>query len=34
MRGKKPNTTYSVTPLGKKEFTEHLNALEKLIKGK
>ncbi len=31
--GKKPNTTYSVTPLGIKEFTGHINALEKLIKG-
>ncbi len=31
--GKKPNTTYSITAIGKKEFTEHINALEKLIKG-
>ncbi len=31
--GKKPNTTYSITSLGKKEFTEHVNALEKLING-
>ncbi|MEY3059475.1 MAG: hypothetical protein RL000_827 [Bacteroidota bacterium] len=30
--GKKPNTSYSVTALGKKAFTEHLDALEKLIK--
>jgi len=31
--GKKPNTTYSVTESGKKAFTAHLDALEKLIKG-
>jgi len=31
--GKKPNTTYSITLLGKKEFSEHIGALEKLIKG-
>ncbi len=31
--GKKPNTTYAVSDLGKKAFNEHLNALEKLIKG-
>ena len=30
--GKKPNTTYSITRAGKKAFTEHLDALEKLIK--
>ena len=30
--GKKPNTTYSATQLGKKSFIEHLNALEQLIK--
>ncbi len=29
--GKKPNTSYSVTPAGKKAFSEHLDALEKLI---
>jgi DNA-binding MarR family transcriptional regulator len=29
---KKPNTTYSVTPAGRKAFAEHLDALEKLIK--
>ena len=29
--GKKPNTSYSATPAGKKAFTEHLDALEKLI---
>ena len=32
--GKKPNTTYSITKLGKKEFNAHLNALEKLINKK
>ncbi len=31
--GKKPNTTYSATQYGKMEFSNHLNALEKLIKG-
>jgi len=30
--GKKPNTSYSVTKVGKKAFTNHLNALEKIIK--
>ncbi|PHR74190.1 MAG: transcriptional regulator [Lutibacter sp.] len=30
--GRKPNTKYSVTKLGKIEFTKHINALEKLIK--
>lgn len=30
--GKKPNTTYSVTRIGKKAFNEHLDALEKLLK--
>ncbi len=29
--GKKPQTSYRVTPLGKKAFKEHLNALEKLL---
>ena len=29
--GKKPNTSYSATPAGKKAFAEHLDALEKLI---
>ncbi len=29
--GRKPNTTYSITPLGKEMFQQHLNALEKLI---
>lgn len=32
--GKKPNTTYSVTKAGKKAFNEHLDALEKLLKGR
>ena len=31
--GKKPKTTYSITPLGKTAFQEHLLALENLIKG-
>ena len=30
--GKKPQTTYSTTAIGKKAFNEHLDALEKLIK--
>ena len=30
--GKKPNTTYMVTPTGRKAFTSHLDALEKLIR--
>ncbi len=30
--GKKPNTSYVVTKLGRKSFIEHLNALEKLIR--
>lgn len=30
--GKKPNTTYKVTRMGKKAFNEHLDALEKLLK--
>lgn len=29
--GKRPNTSYSVTPEGRKAFTEHLDALERLI---
>jgi len=29
--GKKTNTSYSATEAGKKAFTEHLDALEKLI---
>ena len=31
--GKKPNTAYRITQLGRMEFTKHLNLLEKLIKG-
>lgn len=30
--GKKPNTSYKATKSGKKAFTEHLDALEKLIR--
>lgn len=30
--GRKPNTTYQITELGKQLFTQHINALEKLIK--
>ena len=29
--GRKPNTRYSATKLGKNEFRKHINALEKLI---
>lgn len=29
--GKKPNTRYKITKLGKKAFQEHIEALEKLI---
>ncbi len=29
--GRKPNTTYQASALGRKSFEEHLNALEKLI---
>lgn len=29
--GRKPNTSYSVTPLGRRLFKEHIDALEKLI---
>ncbi|CAN5593579.1 transcriptional regulator [soil metagenome] len=32
--GKKPNTTYSCTKSGKKAFSEHLDALEKLLKNR
>ena len=32
--GKKPKTTYTVTPEGRKAFNEHLEALEKLIRMK
>ncbi len=31
--GKKPNTSYACTKKGKEAFEEHINALEKLIKG-
>lgn len=30
--GKKPNTTYSATTLGREAFNEHLKALEELIR--
>ena len=30
--GKKPNTSYSATALGRKSFSEHLDALEQLIR--
>lgn len=30
--GKKPNTRYMASKLGKAEFKKHINALEKLIK--
>lgn len=30
--GKKPNTSYKVTRMGKKAFQDHLTALENLIK--
>ncbi len=29
--GKKTNTSYKITALGKKEFQSHINALEKLL---
>ena len=31
--GRKPNTRYYATELGKAEFKKHITALEKLIKG-
>ena len=31
--GRKTNTTYTITPLGKNAFQSHLDALEKMIKG-
>jgi DNA-binding MarR family transcriptional regulator len=31
--GRKTNTTYTITELGKQEFKNHLDALEKMIKG-
>jgi DNA-binding MarR family transcriptional regulator len=30
--GKKPNTSYAITKQGKKAFSEHLDALENLLK--
>jgi DNA-binding HxlR family transcriptional regulator len=30
--GRKPNTQYQITELGRNDFKEHLDALEKLIK--
>lgn len=32
--GKKPNTTFTATKLGKKAFNMHLDALEKLLKNR
>ena len=32
--GRKPNTKYIATPLGKHEFKKHIEALEKLIRNK
>ena len=31
--GKKTNTTYSITKTGERAFTEHITALENMIKG-
>lgn len=31
--GRKPQTTYAASEEGKKAFTEHLNALEQILKG-
>ena len=31
---RKPNTSYAVTTAGKKEFNDHLNVLERIVKGK
>jgi DNA-binding MarR family transcriptional regulator len=31
--GKKTNTTYAVTRAGEKAFSDHINALENMIKG-
>ncbi len=30
--GKKPNTSYRVTPIGKKAFKQHLQSLEKFLR--
>jgi DNA-binding MarR family transcriptional regulator len=32
--GKKPNTTFSVTKLGKKAFNQHLDVLENLLRNR
>ena len=32
--GRKPNTSYSITPKGKKAFLLHLNALEQMLNQK
>lgn len=32
--GRKPNTRYRVTPLGKQAFKKHIDALEQLLKNK
>ncbi len=32
--GKKPLTTYKITALGRNEFNRHLDALEKLLRGR
>lgn len=29
--GRKPNTRYSISPSGQKAFSDHLNALERII---
>lgn len=31
--GKKPQTSYSATPLGKAEFQKHIDGLERLLRG-
>lgn len=30
--GRKPNTTFSITPEGREAFTRHINALESFLK--
>jgi len=32
--GRKPQTTYKATPIGRKAFSDHLDALEELLKGR
>src|ERR1700741_5338498 len=32
--GKKPNTSYTITKVGKKAFSDHLDALEKILKNR